>query len=89
MTKTLDMLAVLLVVLFFLQLQWHPLPERAFQVLAGLVVAAYLWVLVAGYRRHPQGESAEPQGSGRWVLVGALTLFVLYVALRFMWAAAG
>ena len=89
MGARLDMILVGLAALFAAQLQWRFLPERAFQVVVLLGAAGYLWQLVLAYRRSPQELLEERPGASRWIAVAALVLFVLYVALRFMWAAAG
>lgn len=88
MNTRLDLILVTMIVLFTIQLEWRPLPERAFQAVGGVVLAIYIWQLVVGYRRRPEGESGPP-GASRWVLVGALAFFIAYVAVRFMWTAAG
>ena len=89
MGARLDMILVGLAALFAAQLQWRFIPERAFQVVVLLGAAFYLWQLVLAYRRSAQELLEEKPGPSRWIAVAALALFVLYVALRFMWTAAG
>lgn len=88
MNQRLDLILVAMAGMAAAQLQWRFMPEKAFQVLLGLAVVVYLWLLVTGYRK-PVEEHDETKGAMRWLPVTALLLFALYIVLRFMWFAAG
>lgn len=88
MNQRLDLILVGMAAMAAAQLHWRFLPEKAFQVVLGLAVVVYLWLLVVGHRK-PVEEHLESSGLMRWLPVVALLLFVLYIVLRFMWLAAG